>query len=85
MEKNRLPSCKAAHEIADRLMDWHDQAKFSGREDRANLLLALAGYALGPPAPTIVETDFSDQWQMTIREFAAQIGGTNANERGDQC
>lgn len=82
MEKDRLPSRKAAHEIADRLMDWHDQAKLAGREERANLLLNLAWYAFGPPA--IVDADRGDELLAIIRELAANTDGKSANERGDQ-
>jgi hypothetical protein len=57
------------HEIADRLLDWHDQARLAGRDSRANVLLNLAGHALGAPGKPFIEAD-----QATVRQFRALVG-----------
>jgi hypothetical protein len=64
----RMAWHKPAHEVADRLIDWHDQAKLAGRESRANDLLDLAWAAFDPPALPIMEVD-----RETIRELTASV------------
>jgi hypothetical protein len=66
MERQRLKSCKAAHEIVDRLLDWHDQAKLAGRECRANELLGLAWYAYDLPAKWTIIADRETKPELPV-------------------
>jgi hypothetical protein len=36
---------KPPHEVANKILDWHDQAKLAGRMSRADALLLLAWHA----------------------------------------
>jgi hypothetical protein len=45
-----ISSQKPVYATADRLLDWHDQAKLAGRIARANVLLDLAWCAFYLPA-----------------------------------
>src|ERR1019366_5995430 len=63
-----ISSQKPVHAIADRLLDWHDQAKLAGRVSRANMLLDLAWYAFCVPAKAITVPD-----RETIREFGSSL------------
>ena len=66
-----ISSHRSAHEVADRLMDWHDQAKLAGRAFRATVLLDLAWHALNRPAVAIMEAD-----RATARQFRALVQAT---------
>jgi hypothetical protein len=45
--------------IIDRLLNWHEQATFAGRSDRAHALLDLAWYAYDRPFATHTQVDRS--------------------------
>ena len=65
--------------IIDRLLNWHEQATFAGRSDRANALLDLAWCAYDRPFATHTQVDQS--WkghrqlckQFQFRPFSTAI------------
>jgi hypothetical protein len=48
---------KPPQEVADRILDWHDQAKLAGRISRADALLLLAWRAYEQPPDSKREVD----------------------------
>ena len=54
--------------IIDRLLNWHEQATFAGRSDRANALLDLAWCAYDRPIATHTQVDRSGNGYRQLRK-----------------